>query len=122
MLLVRAKGKYDRTWGKEQADRGRDTGVVVNLGGRDRIWARVEVSGVRTGELSRLSKMVSGWVSMSIWSWGAGGCGHALLAACKQGFGWLGLLVLAWPGRRSGIGGLLRPSLPKKGSHCKERI
>lgn len=37
MLLVRAEGKYDRTWGKEQADRGRETGVVVNLGGRDQI-------------------------------------------------------------------------------------
>lgn len=26
MLLVRAKGKYDRTWGKEQAGRGWDLG------------------------------------------------------------------------------------------------
>lgn len=34
------RGKYDRTWGKEQADRGRDTGVVVDLGGRGRIFGR----------------------------------------------------------------------------------
>lgn len=60
MLLVRAKGKYDRTWGKEQADRGQETGVVVNLGGRGRIRDRIEISGVRTWELSRLSKIVSG--------------------------------------------------------------
>lgn len=64
MLFVRAKGKYDRTWGQEQADKGRDTGVVVNLGGRDQILARVEVIGVKIGGLSRLSEMVSGWVSV----------------------------------------------------------
>lgn len=39
MLLVRAKGKYDRTRGKEQADRGcRDTGVVVNLSDRNQVY------------------------------------------------------------------------------------
>lgn len=32
MLLVRAKGKYDRTRDQEQADRGWETCVVVNLG------------------------------------------------------------------------------------------
>lgn len=48
MLLVRAKGEYDRTWGKEQADKGRGTGAVIPAG-RDRIWAGVEVSGVRFG-------------------------------------------------------------------------
>lgn len=32
MLVVRAKGKCDRTWGQEQADKGQDTGVVDNLG------------------------------------------------------------------------------------------
>lgn len=32
------RGKYDRTRGKEQADRGRDTGVVVDLGGQGRIF------------------------------------------------------------------------------------
>lgn len=49
MLLVRAKGKYDRTWGKEQADRGRDSGVVVNRGDRNRMRARsseVRIGGV----------------------------------------------------------------------------
>lgn len=77
-----------RTRGKDQADRGRGTGAVVNLGGRDRIWARVELSPVRIGELSRLNKMVSGWLSTSIWNRGVGGCKHALLAACQQGI-WL---------------------------------
>lgn len=63
MLLVRAKGKYDRTWGKEQADRGRDTGVVVDLGGRGWIL----------GELSGLYEKVSGlgghfYLELGCWS------------------------------------------------------
>lgn len=63
MLLVRAKGKYDRTWGKEQADRGRDTGVAVDLGGRGRIL----------GELSGLCEKVSGlgglfYLELGCWS------------------------------------------------------
>lgn len=32
MLSDRAEGEYDRTRGKEQADRGQETGVALNLG------------------------------------------------------------------------------------------
>lgn len=53
--------------------------MVVNLGGRDQIWAKVEVSGAKIGELSKLSEMVSDWVSVFfIRSWGAGRCGRGM--------------------------------------------
>lgn len=45
---------------------------------------------------------------------GRRGIGRAALAACIQGSGWLGAFSLAWSGRRSGIGGLMLPSLPKR--------
>lgn len=113
MQSVRAEGKYDRTRGQGHADRGQseDSGALLNLGGRD--W-----DGFGCGLTAREGEgqLVGGRASLYLGGegWREVRAGRAALAACIQGSGWLGAFSLAWSGRRSGIGGLMLPSLPKR--------
>lgn len=88
-----------------------------------KIWARTEIS----GDLSRLSKSVSGQLEhfyQELGSWRERAC---IISSLLTGHRLAGTFSLAWSSRRSSIGGLLLPSLPirevtaKKGSSRNKR-